>query len=290
MLIIIKKKLLVIKHDDTTDISKRITCSSVDGHLTTFTGKKFDFNNLGDWVFYKGDKMEIHYRGGRINGVPKIISKFGMIINTDLIESFQSDVHRLYVNGKLVRVPEKISYMLPHGGVVTSTGNKIQFKYANEEVDFYVFKKPNKGYYFTSYVRSSSLYVTGLCTNDRIPGKSILRHFKTPILKRAKKVYSCPKRSAFIKFCRKLKIKGAEFNNCVSDLCSKLPKVNIKKIVKIQQEQQKEQEKQQEKTTRTTKTTKNNNNNKNKNNNNKIITTTTTTATIINMVQQDSVH
>jgi len=220
------------KHHDAKDVTKRTTCSSVNGHVTGFSGKAFDFQSLGDWVLYKGDKMEIHYRGGRLGGIPRIISRFGLNINNDIVESFRSKLNNIYVNGKAVSLPTGVNYMLPHGGIVLFKDNKIQFKTGSEEADFYIFRKLTRGNYFTAYVRSTVKNVSGLCTNIRVSGKGILKHFKPAVLKNKKKKISCPKRKAFHAFCRKLKIKGVEFKNCVYDLCSKLPKKQVKKTVK----------------------------------------------------------
>jgi len=120
-------------------VRRRVTCSAEgDPHFTLFTGKKMDFQGVGDWVLYKGPQLQIHYRGASWFGFPRVQIKLAARVRNDVIISTGQDLGRLKVNNQIVHLPENTRFTLPSGGFLVKSGNKLTItSNTDEEADFY---------------------------------------------------------------------------------------------------------------------------------------------------------
>jgi len=152
---------------------KRSVCSAEgDPHFGYFSGKRGDFQGVGDFVLYKGRELEVHYRGHNyLNTKAQIQVLFGARVRGDVVITTGFDLSKLRINGHHRTIGEGKTD-LPDGGYLLKAGNKLTV-HANkfEEVDCV-----SVGFYFNTYVRSSEEHVGGVCAQQYIHGYGIFEH------------------------------------------------------------------------------------------------------------------
>jgi len=199
-------------------VRRRVTCDLfADPHARSFMGKHFEAQTAGDWVLYKGENMEIHYRGHKMGTWVGVV-KFGVQIGNEVFKSngFTGITH----NGQPLKLADGANYKF-NGGYVHKKGNKYTVSTGDgEEVDFIAYST-----FFNAFVRSNAPVTTGLC-NQQFVGSKFFTHPEKPWIVPDSKIPACPNKAHFEKHCQEKKLKGTNLHNCIFDLCSGLnPKI-----------------------------------------------------------------
>jgi len=209
----------------------KMTCDLyADPHVKDFKGKYFEAQKTGDYVMYNTETMTVSYRGkkfGRWVGVVNYLVKVG--------DDFVRNVgfKGVAVNGSPVNIANGQTHQLRAGTIVVK-GNKFTITSQRGEIAEFI----AHGYFFNAYVRSNVQGSTGLCVHQFVHSKA----FRHPQEGESvhKKIGSCHSKKRHENFCHKRGLVGANFNNCVFDLCQKMPR---KQEIALLKEKRKENKK-----------------------------------------------
>jgi len=224
----IKEKKRVMKKVRRVKIVKRQTCELfADPHVHGFSGANYNAQTVGDWVLYQGKHLSAHYRG-KSKGSWVGAIEFGVKLFDNRIYSIGFNVERIRLNGEVRHIPEGTTKL--DRGEITRKGQQITFSTVRgEAVDWLAYT--TLGGFYNSYVRSTVPGpIKGLCSQQYIRS----HFFRHPVRGHRIKIEKmhCPRKAEHRAACLRHGLKGKKLRFCIEDLCNKLPKSILKRILR----------------------------------------------------------